>query len=135
VLHPQTELFEVLKQRAKTTKPSAPLFPAWTNVRRDLAIACASVSIPNVTPNDLRRTFATWQAEAGVAEIVIATLLGHTSSQMVRKVYAKIGEQSKRDALAKLPRLIDPTVTLSVTAPGRKRGRRVQSKHSPWPQV
>jgi hypothetical protein len=56
---------------------------------------------------------------------------GHTTSHMVRRVYAKIGEQSKRDALAKLPRLIDPTVTLSVTAHGRKRGRsglKVQSK-------
>jgi hypothetical protein len=74
-----------------------------------------------VTPNDLRRTFATWQAEAGVPELVTAALMGHTTSAMVRKVYAKIGDQAKRDALARLPGLIGSSVT---ELPGRKRTAR-----------
>ncbi|MEY4544188.1 MAG: hypothetical protein RL685_383 [Pseudomonadota bacterium] len=36
------------------------LFRPWGNVRRDLAVACLRAGIPAVTPNDLRRTYATW---------------------------------------------------------------------------
>jgi len=74
-------------------------------VRRDLAQACERAGIPKVTPNDLRRTFATWLAEAGVPELVTASLLGHTNSAMVRRVYACIGGEAKRSAVARLPAL------------------------------
>jgi integrase len=36
------------------------LFRRWTNVRRDLNEACERAGIAPCSPNDLRRTCATW---------------------------------------------------------------------------
>jgi integrase len=46
--------------------PEGALFTAWRNVRRDLAEGCERAGIERCSPNDLRRTFASWQVEAGV---------------------------------------------------------------------
>lgn len=102
-LTPPPDVAEVLTRRAKGR--SGPLFPAWGNVRRDLAAACERAGIPAVTPNDLRRTFATWLAEAGIPELVTASLMGHANSSMVRRVYARIGSAAQQGAVAVLPRL------------------------------
>jgi hypothetical protein len=75
-------------QRAR---PEGPLFGAWGNVRRDLAVACAKVGIAPVTPNDLRRTFATWLRIAGVTPDLIGASLRHTTSRMAELVYGRIG--------------------------------------------
>jgi len=91
-----------------------PLFPPWPNVRRDLASACVRGGIARVSCNDLRRTFATWLAEAAVPEAVTASLLGHASSQMVRRVYTRIGREAQRRAVAMLPRLTKVTVAAGV---------------------
>ncbi len=102
------EVWDVLVRRASKTENGQPLFPRWGNVRRDLHNACAKAGIEHVSPNDLRRTFATWQAEAGVPESVTASLLGHANSSMLRRVYTQIGTEAKRAAMAKLPALIPP---------------------------
>ncbi|MEY4513450.1 MAG: hypothetical protein RLZZ450_5572 [Pseudomonadota bacterium] len=122
-LQPPPELFSMLERREAATEPGAPLFPRWLNVRRDLHAACKRAGIAAVSPNDLRRTFASWQAEQGVPEAVTASLMGHTSSQMVRRVYGRIGSDAKRSALAKLPPLAPtPTVMLSVIDAGANQG-------------
>ena len=64
---------------------------------------CASVGIASVSPNDLRRTFASWLAERGVPEVTVAQMLGHRSSAMVRRVYARIGTSAQHAAIAALP--------------------------------
>jgi integrase len=117
----QPDLLEVLERRADAT-PEGPLIPEWPNVRRDLRVACAKAKISPVSCNDLRRTFATWLAEAGVAELVTASLMGHASTAMVRRVYTKIGQSAKRAAVASLPRL-GGAVTAGVTEPGGNSGR------------
>ena len=109
----------MLLARADNRKNGEPLFPVWSNVRRDLEAACKRAGIEKVSPNDFRRTFATWQAEEGVPDLVTSSLMGHTSSLMVRKVYAKIGDQAKRDAMAKLSGLTPPTV-VKESEPKRK---------------
>lgn len=105
--HPPTLLAHPLRlDRVQALVPrngDAPLFPRWGNVRRDLAIACAEVKIACVTPNDLRRTFCTWLAEAGVPELVTASLMGHANSAMIRKVYARIGTAAQVQAIAQMP--------------------------------
>ena len=145
----QDDTLLMLLARAENLDPDEPLFSEWGNVRRDLADACKRAGIEKVTPNDLRRTFATWLAEAGVPELVVASLMGHTTSQMVRKVYAKIGSKAKREAIALQPSFsqvlvsdeaqppktsteiedsqsfesdTSPTVTLIVSNPGTNHG-------------
>ena len=61
--------------------------------------------MPRVSPNDLRRSFATWLAENGVGELVTSALMGHANSSMLRRVYARVGVQAKALAMSKLPNL------------------------------
>lgn len=98
------EVRDVLATLAAERK-TGPLFAPWASARRDLAIACERAGIPPVSHNDLRRTFCTWLAEAGVPEAVVAGLMGHASSAMVRRVYTKIGRKAAHEAVASLPPL------------------------------
>lgn len=100
----------------------------WGNVRRDLHIAVARanekataraaelgskppVAIPRVSPNDLRRTFASWLVQQGVPLLTVATLMGHSSTRMVEKVYGKLSQANIDAAIAALPALwTAPTV-------------------------
>jgi integrase len=75
------------------------LVRSWPNVRRDLAAACKRAGIPVVTPNDLRRTYATWWWHHGVATADIASLLGHKDSRMVERVYGRMPVRSLGRAL------------------------------------
>lgn len=104
---PPPEVCAILDRRSKST-PEGPLFPRWTNVRRDLSEACERAGCAPVTPNDLRRTFATWLAEAGVPELVTASLMGHANSAMIRRVYARIGSPAQAQAVSRLPGLALP---------------------------
>ena len=65
------------------------LFQPWLNVRRDLADACEDAKIERCSPNDLRRTFASWQVEAGVPLFPIAQAMGHKDTRMLERVYGR----------------------------------------------
>lgn len=93
-LHP--EAAGVLRERP-------PPFRPWLKVVRDLAAACERAGIPAASPNDLRRTFASWMAQAGVSALVTARLMGHTSTRMVERVYAHLAPQTTAEAVARLP--------------------------------
>ena len=100
-----------------------------SNARRSLRAACTRAGISPVSHNDFRRTFASWLAEEGVPELVTASLLGHASSAMVRRVYSRIGPAAQLQAIETLPDL--GTVTDGVTdlAPkGGLSGRYGQTK-------
>ena len=58
-------------------------------MNRDLARACRAAKIPRVSPNDLRRTFASLLVQDGVPLDVVAKLLGHSSAAMVYRVYGR----------------------------------------------
>lgn len=75
----------------------------WKNVRRDLHKACAKARIEPVSPNDLRRTFASWLKQAGRDSMAVGRLLGHTSSRMVELVYGHLDQKTLRDAIDSLP--------------------------------
>jgi integrase len=66
------------------------MFWPWFSVRRDLHEACARAKIPPCSPNDLRRTTATWLRAAGVPSDLVAAVLGHADSRMVERVYGKL---------------------------------------------
>ncbi len=90
-----------------------PMFLPWGNVRRDLGVACKKLGIAPVTPNDLRRTFATWLAETGLATSLIGSALGHTTSRMADRVYGRISA----DALDRLITERGPAMTFEKKSP------------------
>jgi integrase len=52
----------------------------WIAGKRRLGCACERASVPNVTPNDLRRTFATWLKQQDVDSAVVANMMRHGST-------------------------------------------------------
>ncbi len=99
-----------------------PVVGVWQNIRRDLRAACGRAGIEPVSPNDLRRTFASWLKQAGVDSMTVARLLGHTTSRMVEMVYGHLDDATKRRAVAHLPALPSPggSGSTSVADSGRK---------------
>jgi hypothetical protein len=47
-----------------------------------------------VSLNDLRRSFATWHLEAGVSNVLVAKYLGHTTTEMVDRIYGRPSVES-----------------------------------------
>ncbi len=87
---------------------------SWRNVRRDLRAAVVRLNkaakrgqqtIPVVSPNDLRRTFASWLKQRGVDSLTVARMLGHESTRMVELVYGKLDDATYEQAMRKMPRL------------------------------
>jgi integrase len=113
VSHDQRSLLEHALKYAKG--PGDPLFEPWQNVRRDLDAACLRIErtlnpgfehgpdvaskkrrlvppvpFPSVSPNDLRRTCATWLRAQGAPPHLIAPVMGHADSRMVERVYGRL---------------------------------------------
>ena len=105
------------------TKHSGAVVAPWANVCRDTAVACRKVGIARVSPNDLRRTYASWMKKAGVDSAVVAKLLGHSSTRMVDLVYGHLGDENFITAAAKLPVVEVPPIGSTLeTADGRFQG-------------
>lgn len=96
------DLLALLRDRRAV---AGPIVQPWPNVRRDLAVACARAGVPRVTPNDLRRTFASWLVQAGESNFVVSKLLGHSTTKMVDLVYGQLNTATLRSSVAKLPEL------------------------------
>jgi integrase len=63
------------------------------------AISAAHAFAP-VSPNDLRRTYATWLHQHGTEPHLIGAALGHGDSRMVERVYGRMPVESLGRALA-----------------------------------
>ena len=87
----------------KERKTQGPIVGEWLNVRRDLAAACARAKIDRISPNDLRRTLASWLKQQGEDSFIVAQILGHSTSRMVELTYGKVDMGAKKRAFAKLP--------------------------------
>lgn len=75
----------------------SPPFPSWPNARRDIHAACVRAGVPKCTWNDLRRTFASRLALAGIQSDVGRRMLGHGSEIMWNLVYAKASTEGLRE--------------------------------------
>jgi integrase len=98
VSHDQRSLLEHALKHAEG--PGDPLFTPWGNARRDLHQACERAGIPPVSPNDLRRTCATWLRAQGVPPHLIAPVMGHVDSRMVERVYGRLPTDQLAERLA-----------------------------------
>ena len=78
--------------------PLWPEYEEWDVMRR----ACERIGIESVSATDLRRTFASWLAQAGVPLLVTARLMGHRSTRMVERVYAHFGADDLQAAIRAL---------------------------------
>lgn len=81
-----------------TIRAAGPPFETWTNVRRDLALACERAHVPKITPRDLRRTHGKVLRALGIEPHLIAGMLGHADSRMVERVYGEL-ENDQLDEL------------------------------------
>jgi Phage integrase family len=111
-------------------KGTGPVIEPWGNDKRELARACARAGVRRVTPNDLRRTFATWLKQNGVDSAVVAAMMRHSSTAMVDRVYGKLDEASYRRAIARLPggtpsahQAANPDCHAGVTSPAQSGGK------------
>jgi integrase len=108
------EVFEILRNRSKETRsrwvfssPAGPGRPARPDlpikgVRKahDAAIKRAGIQ-EHFRLYDLRHTYATRAAQAGIDVLTLAALLGHTTIQMTSR-YVHPTDQHKREAVQKL---------------------------------
>jgi integrase len=62
-------------------------FGKVANVDRTFKAAAKKAEIPNLSPNDLRRTHATLNSVMGLPDDMIARLLGHSSVSMTKRTY------------------------------------------------
>jgi integrase len=98
------ETREIVERKLETPGPM--LFaPVWrsSQVRECMLRWCPKADIEHVIIKDLRRTFCSWMCQAGVPEFHVIRLMGHGSSEMVRKVYARLDNSSFEHAIAALP--------------------------------
>ena len=112
-------------------RDSGPVVERWINVRRDLEAACNRAGIRKVTPNDLRRTFASWLLQAGESNFVVARMMGHSSTKMVDTIYGQLGDPSFEVAAGKFPAMsLPPAGSASVAERARTRRTRGAGRRS-----
>lgn len=78
--------------------PETPLVSTNLGKGAFLGKFCRRLKIPHVSPNDLRRTCATWLVEHGVELYHVSKILGHKDTRMVERVYGQL----RKEVLARL---------------------------------
>lgn len=84
-------------------------FPYWARNNQDRTLKRAGKRAgicDDLSINDLRGTYATMMARAGVPILTVAKMMGN-SVKMLEKIYAQVGKRGEHmhEAAAKLPRL------------------------------
>lgn len=101
---PALPLFRPLLERARRdaegTQAGERLHQPWGNALRDLRSVTKRLGIKPVTWNDMRRTFATLLRAQGVEPHLLGVLLGHTTSEMVERIYGRLEPRELAELLA-----------------------------------
>ena len=77
--------------------------PLRNNLQRDFRVIVRRAGISCCTLHDLRRTFVSYLAIAGINEAIVQKLAGHASIQTTLKHYTHILPDSLRQAQDRLP--------------------------------
>ncbi len=144
-------MYEIFRRRLKIAKHGSPVFAPWGKANRDLQAnwVRARVALINaqyergnddegdrldatlpesLSFNDLRRTFCSLMAAAGVPVHHCADLLGHKSIDMVMEVYRRVAPASLHAAVAKLPTMYLRPEALPAPALGPSRRERQRQR-------
>lgn len=89
--------------------------------------ACEAADIPPISLHDLRRTFATRCAVAGMPPKVLQGILGHSSINVTMKHYTHISQDDAQAALDKIPLGIDTTFDTGERRKREKTGERMSA--------
>jgi len=80
------------------------LFGGLDNLRRDLREGCKRAEIPHCCPHDLRHTAGQWFIDLGVPIEIVSRMLGHSSTGVTERVYARVRQEALGDRIrAALP--------------------------------
>lgn len=124
-------MVEAYRHKLKDCDPTTPLFEPWPSARRDINAAWKrarrtliqrrldsndkrgadhlNMILPrSLCLNDLRRTFCSQMAKAGVPLQTCADLMGHTDDTMVKLVYRRCAPAQLQAAVAMLPPMALP---------------------------
>jgi integrase len=102
VLDEQKLLLSFTKKHAG--RAGSALFGGLDNLRRDLREACKRAQIPHCSPHDLRHTAGQWFIDLGVPVEIVSRMLGHSSTGVTERVYARVRQEALGDRIrAALP--------------------------------
>lgn len=88
---PITRLTEALLRFALERAPGKTLlFRPWGKLHRDLAAACKRAELPRWSPNDFRRAFGRWHAQAGIPIQLVSKMLRHKTDKLAQTTYANL---------------------------------------------
>lgn len=101
------ELRAALEAASEVKNPDAVHVVSWgrkqvKSVKRAFAAACGRAGLGEVTPKTLRHTAATWMAGSGVPMRQISGMLGHSSTEVTERVYAKHHPDYQKEAVSAL---------------------------------
>jgi integrase len=130
------ELRSALEAAHEAKNPGAVYVVSWgrrkvKTVKRAFAAACVRAELEDVTPHTLRHTAATWMAERGVPMRQISLQLGHSSTDVTERVYAKHSPeylQDATDALAQFSFVQSEHATVNKSATVTGNARQVSAK-------
>lgn len=113
---PVTALTAPLLAVALDGAPRAGLLHAsWGKYHRDIRAACKRAGIDPVSPNDLRRAFATWHRQAGVTAEEVSLLLGHATDTLAQTTYGRISGADLGERIrARVPNLYAPSAETAL---------------------
>ena len=111
--------------------------PMVNNLSKSFGAIVKKAGIKHCTMHDLRRTFVSYLAMAGVNEAIVQKLAGHASISTTLKHYTHILPESLRRAQQSLPyaRAGEGMLTLSVQAPNSGGNRQEKEVASPSRKV
>lgn len=109
-LHPD---IRPMVERRAAMAAGGPIFKDQWDATQGLMKACRRIGMEHCSPNDLRRTFATWLAQNGANQMAVSKMMGHSSVTMLKRVYAQFGKDSLSRNIALMP-----SINCSEIGPG-----------------
>ncbi len=72
------------------------------SVKNSFGACCEASGLENVTAHTMRHTTASWLIQDGVSPSMVAKYLGHTSTQMIERVYGHLEPEHLSDVMEAL---------------------------------